>query len=69
MEVLESVKSAVTIPVAVKLSPYFSSPGEMAMQLDAAGADALVLFNRFMQPGRRCRGPRGGARGRPVETG
>ena len=39
-----------TVPVAVKLSPYFSSPGDMAMQLDAAGADALVLFNRFMHP-------------------
>jgi dihydroorotate dehydrogenase (fumarate) len=38
------------VPVAVKLSPYFSSPGEMARQLDAAGADALVLFNRFMHP-------------------
>ncbi len=38
------------MPVAVKLSPYFSSTGEMARQLDAAGADALVLFNRFLQP-------------------
>ena len=38
------------MPVAVKLSPYFSSPGEMALRLDAAGADALVLFNRFLQP-------------------
>jgi dihydroorotate dehydrogenase (fumarate) len=50
LEVLERVKSAVTLPVAVKLSPYFSSTGEMALQLDAAGADALVLFNRFLQP-------------------
>ena len=39
-----------TIPVAVKLSPYFSSTGEMALRLDDAGADALVLFNRFLQP-------------------
>ena len=38
------------MPVAVKLSPYFSSPGELARRLDKAGADALVLFNRFLQP-------------------
>lgn len=50
VEVLEHVKSAVTVPVAVKLSPYFSSTGDMARQLDAAGADALVLFNRFLRP-------------------
>jgi dihydroorotate dehydrogenase (fumarate) len=50
VEVLQRVKAAVTIPVAVKLSPYFSSPGEVAVRLDQAGADALVLFNRFLQP-------------------
>jgi len=50
IDILERVKSAVTVPVAVKLSPYFSSPGEMALRLDEAGADALVLFNRFLQP-------------------
>src|SRR6188472_2193893 len=50
IDVLEHVRSAVSVPVAVKLSPYFSSPGEMAVRLDAAGADALVLFNRFLQP-------------------
>jgi dihydroorotate dehydrogenase (fumarate) len=50
LEVLQSVKAAVSLPIAVKLSPYFSSIGEMARQLDAAGADALVLFNRFLQP-------------------
>ena len=50
LDVLEHVKSAVSVPVAVKLSPYFSSPGEMMMRLDDAGADALVLFNRFLQP-------------------
>lgn len=50
LEILQSVKAAVSLPVAVKLSPYFSSIGEMARQLDAAGADALVLFNRFLQP-------------------
>jgi dihydroorotate dehydrogenase (fumarate) len=50
LEVLHSVKEAVGIPVGVKLSPHFSSIGEMACRLDAAGADALVLFNRFLQP-------------------
>src|SRR6266545_5007382 len=40
----------VSTPVAVKLSPYFSSPGEMALRLDGVGADGLVLFNRFIQP-------------------
>jgi dihydroorotate dehydrogenase (fumarate) len=50
LDVLEQVRSAVTVPVAVKLSPYFSSPGEMALRLVEAGADALVLFNRFLQP-------------------
>jgi len=44
------VKTAVTIPVAMKLSPYFSATGNMARQFDEAGADALVLFNRFYQP-------------------
>jgi dihydroorotate dehydrogenase (fumarate) len=50
LEVLQRVKDAVDVPVAVKLSPYFSSIGEMALSLDRAGADALVLFNRFLQP-------------------
>jgi dihydroorotate dehydrogenase (fumarate) len=50
VEVLTSVKAAVSVPVAVKLSPYFSSTGEMALRLDHAGADGLVLFNRFLQP-------------------
>lgn len=50
LDVLRRVKDAVTVPVAVKLTPYFSSPGEMAARLDEAGADALVLFNRFLQP-------------------
>jgi dihydroorotate dehydrogenase (fumarate) len=48
-EILTAVKAVVTIPVAVKLSPYFSSFGEMATGLDRAGADGLVLFNRFLQ--------------------
>ena len=50
VDVLQRVKDAVTVPVAVKLSPYFSSTGEIALRLDEAGADALVLFNRFLQP-------------------
>ncbi len=50
VDILRSVKDAVTVPVAVKLSPYFSSMGELALRLDEAGADALVLFNRFLQP-------------------
>ena len=49
-ELVREVKSSVQIPVAVKLGPYFSSMGNMARRLDAAGADALVLFNRFYQP-------------------
>ncbi len=49
VDILTTVKAAVTIPVAVKLAPYFSSFGETAARLDAAGADGLVLFNRFMQ--------------------
>jgi dihydroorotate dehydrogenase (fumarate) len=50
VEILLAVKDAVTIPVAVKLSPYFSSLGDMAVRLDRAGADGLVLFNRFLHP-------------------
>jgi dihydroorotate dehydrogenase (fumarate) len=50
VETLKAVKSNVKIPVAIKLSPFFSSMSNMAQQLDQAGADALVLFNRFYQP-------------------
>ncbi len=50
IDVLRRVKGAVTVPVAVKLGPHFSSTGEMALRLDEAGADGLVLFNRFLQP-------------------
>ncbi len=50
LDILARVKDAVTSPVAVKLSPYFSATGEMARLLDEAGADGLVLFNRFLQP-------------------
>jgi dihydroorotate dehydrogenase (fumarate) len=48
VEVLRLVRDAVSVPVAVKLGPYYSSLGELARQLDAAGADGLVLFNRFV---------------------
>jgi dihydroorotate dehydrogenase (fumarate) len=50
LDILKAVKSVVTIPVAVKLSPFFSSMGNMARRLDEAGANGLVLFNRFYQP-------------------
>lgn len=50
VDIIKGVKSAVTVPVAVKLSPFFSAIGSMAKKLDDAGADALVLFNRFYQP-------------------
>ena len=50
LEILYEVKKYLQIPVAVKLSPYFSSMAHMAAELDMAGADALVLFNRFYQP-------------------
>jgi len=50
IDIVRAVKSAVRIPVAVKLSPFFSNFANMARQLDEAGADALVLFNRFYQP-------------------
>ena len=50
VEILTTVKAVVSVPVAVKLSPYFSSAGETARRLDQAGADGLVLFNRFLQP-------------------
>jgi dihydroorotate dehydrogenase (fumarate) len=47
LEVVRDVKASLSIPVAVKLSPYFSATANMASQLAEAGADALVLFNRF----------------------
>lgn len=50
VKIVRSVKESVTIPVAVKLSPFFSSTGWMAKRLEDAGADGLVLFNRFYQP-------------------
>jgi dihydroorotate dehydrogenase (fumarate) len=50
LDVVREVKSHVSIPVAVKLSPFYSSLANLARQLDQAGADGLVLFNRFYQP-------------------
>jgi dihydroorotate dehydrogenase (fumarate) len=50
IDILKTVKTATTIPVAVKLSPYFTNMANMAKRLDEAGAEALVLFNRFYQP-------------------
>ena len=50
LDILKSVKTVVKIPVAIKIGPYFSSLSHMAQRLDKAGADGLVLFNRFYQP-------------------
>ncbi|MEK6302390.1 MAG: dihydroorotate dehydrogenase-like protein [Acidobacteriota bacterium] len=50
VEILRDVKRVVRVPVAMKLSPFFSSTANMASRLSNAGADALVLFNRFYQP-------------------
>ena len=50
VELVEAVRGEITIPLAVKIGPFFSSIGHMAHRLVAAGADGLVLFNRFMQP-------------------
>ncbi len=49
-ELVTQVKNTIHIPVAVKLGPYFSAMANFARELDKAGADALVLFNRFYQP-------------------
>ncbi|MGD7654336.1 MAG: dihydroorotate dehydrogenase-like protein [Verrucomicrobiales bacterium] len=50
LDILESVKESIDIPIAVKLSPFFSSPGHFAKQLDAVGAAGVIMFNRFYQP-------------------
>ncbi len=50
VDVAQAVKSVVSIPVALKLSPFFSSMANVARRLDQAGVNALVLFNRFYQP-------------------
>jgi dihydroorotate dehydrogenase (fumarate) len=50
LDIVKTVKAAVKIPVAVKLSPFFSSLPNLAKQLEVAGADGIVIFNRFYQP-------------------
>mgnify|MGYP000389074376 CR=1 FL=1 len=50
LEVIAAVRAALTIPLAVKLSPYYSATANFAREAVAAGADGLVLFNRFYQP-------------------
>ncbi len=50
LNIIQAIKNEVKIPLAVKLNPYFSSTGHMALRMKNAGADALVLFNRFYQP-------------------
>ncbi|MFL9823540.1 dihydroorotate dehydrogenase-like protein [Rhodoplanes sp. SY1] len=50
VELLKAIKAQIKIPVAVKLSPFFSAPANIARRLGEAGADGLVLFNRFYQP-------------------
>ncbi len=49
-DIVKAVKAEVTIPVAVKLSPFYTSPLNVARELSALGVNALVLFNRFLQP-------------------
>jgi dihydroorotate dehydrogenase (fumarate) len=50
IEVVKAVRSMIDIPLAVKISPYYSNMANMALRFKEAGADALVLFNRFYQP-------------------
>ena len=50
LNIIETIRQSVKIPVAVKLNPYFSAMGNMSLRMKNAGADALVLFNRFYQP-------------------
>jgi dihydroorotate dehydrogenase (fumarate) len=50
IDIVRAVRPAIDIPLAVKLGPYFSSIGQIATELVSAGANALVLFNRFYQP-------------------
>lgn len=50
LELVSEVRKSVSIPLSVKIGPYFSSVGHFCKQLAEAGADGLVLFNRFLQP-------------------
>ncbi len=69
IDILRRVKDAVTVPVAVKLGPQFSSPAEIALRLDEAGADGLVLFKPVPSARHRRGIPRRGARCGPVKPG
>jgi len=61
-DILHDVKNAIEIPVAMKLSPYFSSTANMAQRLADGGAQGLVLFNRFYQPDLEIEKPEGVSR-------
>ena len=50
LDIVRAVRASVQVPISVNLSRYFSAPGNMAMKLVEAGADGLVLFNRFYEP-------------------
>jgi dihydroorotate dehydrogenase (fumarate) len=50
LDIIRLLKKTVNVPIAVKMNPYFSAMGHMAVQMQDAGADGLVLFNRFYQP-------------------
>lgn len=50
LNIIDNIRHSVKIPVAVKLNPYFSAIGNMSLRIQKAGANALVLFNRFYQP-------------------
>ncbi len=50
LDLVSEVRQSISIPLAVKIGPYFSAMGNMGVQLAKAGADGLVLFNRFLQP-------------------
>jgi dihydroorotate dehydrogenase (fumarate) len=50
VDLVKQVKRSVRIPLAVKVSPFFSAPANMCVRFDEAHADGIVLFNRFYQP-------------------
>ncbi len=50
IDIVQMIRAAVSIPIAIKMNPYFSSVGNMATRFADAGADGLVFFNRFYQP-------------------
>ena len=50
LDIVRAIKGAVKLPIAVKLSPYYSSVSHLAAQLDGLGVESLVVFNRFYQP-------------------